>query len=102
LGEWGFLGGYTPVTVSVDLIGPGYVQPNANCYWNASVSGGTSPYEYMWFRGDTLVDTSDTYQANTGTQDFILSVFVYDRYGYEGQDYLAVGLNEEYDGCVER
>jgi hypothetical protein len=90
----------TPLTVS--MTGPQTVQQNygAYCDWYASVSGGTPPYSYTWYREGQLVGTEAGYYANYMYYTFPLEVRVTDavgatksvsRYVYVSSSYYACG-----------
>ena len=55
---------YVPLTVGIS--GPTQIRPGATCLWDATVSGGTSPYTYNWFNDNMSVGTGSEY---TGGKD---------------------------------
>jgi hypothetical protein len=73
----------------------------ANCYWNVSVSGGTTPYTYKWYKNDTLVSTSNGYGTNTGAESFMLNVVVQDAYGFTGTHSVVIEVAPGHPYCDE-
>ena len=99
---FGFGGSAPPATPSVWIQGELQVRSNANCFWNAMPSGGTSPYTYEWYRDTTLVGTSNGWGDDTGENDFFLTVIVSDVYGKRADATAVVEVDGAYDACQER
>lgn len=64
-----------PLSVSID--GATSVSANTICTWFASPRGGTGGYTYQWTRDLSVVGTSSSYDGNTGSKSFILTVKVW-------------------------
>jgi hypothetical protein len=47
--------------------------------WTGSVSGGSAPYTYAWYKNGELVSTSSSYSANVGSSEFGLRLVVTDQ-----------------------
>ena len=69
------------VPLSVSINGTTYAIANTTETWTSSVSGGTPPYTYRWYRNGTQVSTGSSYTANVGTSDFYLQLNVTDAAG---------------------
>jgi hypothetical protein len=52
---------------------------NSTATWRAAATGGTSPYNYYWYRDGALVGTSEYYTGATGTENFGLRAVVVDQ-----------------------
>jgi hypothetical protein len=76
--DMGSLIAYETATVSVTIDGPTDVPANTECEWKANVNGGLPPYSYEWLRDGITVSTTDSYTADTGTNDFRLDLEVVD------------------------
>ncbi|MGQ0765937.1 MAG: S8 family serine peptidase [Gemmatimonadota bacterium] len=70
-----------PAPLSASIGGPTTVKRNNQCTWNASVSGGMTPYIYKWTRNSILVGTEADLIIDVGTSSFTLDLEVADASG---------------------
>ncbi|MBL0940271.1 MAG: hypothetical protein IBJ03_15355 [Gemmatimonadaceae bacterium] len=60
------------------IIGASTAVPNASCNYAASVSGGSPPYTYQWFAGNTLIGSTQSIYATVFSPGLDLSLVVRD------------------------
>lgn len=70
---------YIGSNVVASIIGPDVPTSGSTGSWSGSVSGGSAPYSYAWYRNGDLVSTSSTYSANVGSAEFGLRLVVTDQ-----------------------
>lgn len=46
--------------ITASILGPSSMQPDAECLFSASVSGGTPPYTFQWWRDGVQVGTGES------------------------------------------
>lgn len=94
-------GSVPPPSWTVSIAGPLSISDEATCTWAASVSGGTSPYSYGWYRDGVQVSTMDYYTGGMdGLSVFELHLWVIDANGAQLWDEIAVG-NGGSGWCLE-
>lgn len=69
---------YKGSNVRAQITGPDVPAPNAQGTWYPSVSGGSSPYTYDWYRNGSYVHTGSSYTASAGSSEFGLRLVVTD------------------------
>ncbi len=82
-----------PFTLTVTIEGPSQVKPNELCTWYSTVSGGTPPYQYQWYRPPASPipgATGPEVTLNTGTSNFQLRLVVLDPPSGSGADTVSV------------
>lgn len=76
-----------PPPPTVTIVGPSTVEQHVACTWESSVSGGTSPFTYVWKRDGQVVSTGSSYStSDVGTSDFQLDLKVTDADSQNGLD----------------
>lgn len=99
--------GLKALTLGVTVSGPSQVNPAVSpCSYSASVSGGTTPYTYHWYKNDTLYFTGTGhvgvhFDADIGTLNFWIKVNVTDAAtpSNSGTDSMYVQNGSQYPKC---
>lgn len=91
----------TAPPLQVSIGGPTSIRPNTTCEWWANVSGGVSPYSYLWSQsaGTGGPATSDFYDARSST-GFLLTLRVTDAAGHTSTATLGVGVSSTARACL--
>jgi Bacterial Ig-like domain (group 2) len=97
--------GSTSVTVlaaslSVSISGPSSVQPNRQCEWYASVTGGTAPYTYSWSQSTGSGSGFDDYYYGSSSNSFTLTVTVTDAAGQSKTASKWVSVSTKAYACL--
>ena len=81
--------------------GPTEMQPNSQCFYASTVSGGTGTYSYEWRQDGTPVGTesSVTVSSSGYVSSFYLSLDVSDTGGNGGSDQITVQIRDSARGC---
>lgn len=93
------LGVVIPPISSVSIGGPSRVKPNTTCMWWATVSGGTPPYTYSWYRNGYPVGNGDYVYVATGTTNFTMALTVQDRYEQTGSASRGITVTSSALNC---
>jgi len=90
-----------PPSLDVTINGPTEMQPNSQCFYSSTVSGGTGSYSYRWYQGGTLVGTeSSVTVSSTGyVSSFLLTLDVSDSGGGNGSDQITVQITDSAPVC---
>jgi subtilisin len=90
-----------PEPLTVNINGPTTMQPNSQCFYSSTVSGGTTPYSYQWYQSSTPVgnESSVTVSSSGYVSSFRLSLFVTDDGGLNESDDITVQISDDAPIC---
>jgi Subtilase family len=98
------LGFYTipagpPPIGSLTLDGPSMVQPNQQCTWWASATGGVTPYTFKWYKNGVYKGTGTEIMLATGSSPFTLRLDLRDGASQTESTSLSVSISGAADPC---
>jgi hypothetical protein len=84
---------------------PASVQPNDVCTWFGSVTDGTPPYYFRWYKGGQLLktETATTTEVtfNVGTSSFVLKLTAVDDGGRSGEKTKTITISGGAEQCFQ-
>jgi len=90
---------YVPLSATIN--GPNSVQPNVNCYYWSTVSGGTPPYSYLWSMNGAPISTASDVTVSTGTSNFTLKLEVWATAGAYASKTKSVTVSSGAQQCLQ-
>ena len=88
----------TPIS-SLTIFGPSRVKPNTTCMWWPSVSGGTPPFTYDWYRNGAWISSDEYAYIQTGSATFTLRLDVADHYQQTASKSKSVTVSSSAQQC---